>query len=300
MKVTIDESAGFCWGVLQTIRKVDDCLDKSPNEKIYVLGEIIHNPREIERLEKIGLETIRHKDLEDLPSDSKVIIRAHGEPPSTYNRAEELGVNLIDATCALVKSLQQVVKNYFLRGYQIIIFGKRDHAEVVGLRGVCNDECVVVASEREALEKVDFSKKSILFSQTTMDKPTLKRIAAALKERFDQMKPDEADDKFFLYRDTVCKFVSDRETKLRAFAKSNDVVIFVAGRNSSNGKSLYTICKEENERTYFIEDISELDRTLLEGVEKCGITGATSTPQWYLLEVKKKLNEIYSQSGEEA
>ncbi|MGA2298390.1 MAG: 4-hydroxy-3-methylbut-2-enyl diphosphate reductase, partial [FCB group bacterium] len=185
MNISIDESSGFCWGVVKTIDKIEEVLKESNNEEISVLGEIIHNPREIERLEKKGLRTITHKDMPDLVGKSgKVIIRAHGEPPQTYKTAEELGLEVIDATCPLVKTLQNRIRKAFLDGYQVIIFGKKNHAEIIGIRGVCNDECIVISGLDDALELVDFTKKSMFFSQTTMDWHKFKEIQLALEEKF--------------------------------------------------------------------------------------------------------------------
>lgn len=295
MLINIDESSGFCWGVVRTIDKVEEILKLNKDRDVYVLGHIIHNPREIERLEKIGLKTITHKEIPTLAGeDAIVIIRAHGEPPSTYEIAAKYGIELIDATCPLVTSLQKRVKKYYEQGYQIVIFGKRDHAEVVGLRGVCNDECIVIKSANEALEKVDFSRKTVLFSQTTMNKIVFEEISAVLKysveEIVDGMQPDE----MFRSLNTICKYVSDRDESLRSFARNNDVILFVAGRKSSNGKSLFRVVSGVNPKSFFIEDYSEIDYTWFEGAEKLGITGATSTPKWYLAKVRDIIQETVS------
>lgn len=287
MTVTIDDSAGFCWGVVQTIDKVEESLKEAQSKNIYVLGEIIHNPKEIQRLKSQGLTTISHEQLSEIDKDnSKVIIRAHGEPPSTYTLAESQGINLVDATCPLVKSLQSSVKKAYELGWQIVIFGKPDHAEVIGVRGVVNDECTVVTSVEQALELVDFSKRTMLFSQTTMDKPTFDAISEAMDSKFKQIHNADEINELFLTKNTVCKFVLKREDNLIAFAKANEMVFFVAGKNSSNGKSLYNICKSANSNTLFIEDISEIDIESLKNINAIGITGATSTPQWYMQEVK--------------
>jgi len=289
MNISIDESSGFCWGVVKTIDKIEEVLKESNNEEISVLGEIIHNPREIERLEKKGLRTITHKDMPDLVGKSgKVIIRAHGEPPQTYKTAEELGLEVIDATCPLVKTLQNRIRKAFLDGYQVIIFGKKNHAEIIGIRGVCNDECIVISGLDDALELVDFTKKSMFFSQTTMDWHKFKEIQLALEEKFNGLLQE---DNKFITKNTVCKYVYDREGALQDFAKSNDVVLFVAGKSSSNGKILFSVCQKENSNTFFIEGTDDINYDWLKDAENVGITGATSTPQWYLQFVKEEIEK---------
>ncbi|MCX7735900.1 MAG: 4-hydroxy-3-methylbut-2-enyl diphosphate reductase [Candidatus Kapabacteria bacterium] len=295
MIVTIDKSSGFCWGVVRTIEKAEETLANT-NENVYILGQIIHNPHESSRLEAKGLKTISHQDLEKISQEknAKVLIRAHGEPPSTYKKAAELGIDIVDATCPLVTSLQKRVEKFYKDDYQIVIYGKKEHAEIIGLRGVCNDECIVIKTVEEALEKVDFSKKTVLISQTTMERATFYKIKEALEERVKELiDGGEVSDRFTA-KDTLCKAVYGREDKLKEFAKSNDVVIFVAGRNSSNGKSLFHICQDTNPRSYFIEDISELNMDWFEGAERVGITGATSTPQWYMENVKEKIEQEMS------
>lgn len=286
MNVNIDDSAGFCWGVVRTINKVEEILKNNPDREVYVLGEIIHNPREIERLEKVGLKTVFNHELDKIKNkDAIVIVRAHGEPPETYELANSLQLELIDLTCPLVQSLQQLVKKHYDDGYQIVIFGKREHAEVIGLRGVCNDESIVVRTAQEAVEKVDFKRKTFLVSQTTMNKPIFYLIKEALENKVDTLKISE-ENGIFKSKNTICKFVSGREDKLTEFAQNNDIIIFVAGRNSSNGRSLYNVCKSANEKTYFVEDTNEIRAEWLEATENIGITGATSTPQWYMEHVK--------------
>lgn len=297
MKVTIDNKAGFCWGVVRTVDIAEDTLSKHGDEDIYVLGHIIHNPREIERLESKGLSTITHEDFERIANNgrkSKVIIRAHGEPPSTFVRAEQLGIELIDATCPLVTNLQNRVKKYYDGGFQIVIFGKKEHAEVIGLRGVCNDEAIVIRSLEEAMEIVDFSRKTALISQTTMHKPTFYEIKEYLESKIeDLIHAGEINDKL-IARDTTCRAVTSRQEPLLEYAKQNDVLIFVSGKKSSNGKSLYQYCKEVNERTYFIENVEEIDWNWFENAQTVGISGATSTPQWYMKKVKEMIENRFN------
>lgn len=292
MTVTIDKNSGFCWGVVRTVQIAEEALAQS--EKVYVLGHIIHNPREIERLEQKGLETISVADFERIAQTkgAKVLIRAHGEPPETYYKAFELGIEIIDATCPVVTKLQERARKFYTQGYQVVVFGKKDHAEVLGVRGVCNDKCIVVKNVNDALEKIDLKRKTVLFSQTTMDRPTFIEITMALKQRvaaeviIDTMESIATE---FHAKDTICGQVSGRENHLAKFAEENDVVIFAAGKASSNGKVLFDVCHAANPHTYFIEDISEIQPEWIEGANHIGISGATSTPQWYMELVKQAI-----------
>jgi 4-hydroxy-3-methylbut-2-enyl diphosphate reductase len=290
MNVTIDPRAGFCWGVVRTVQIAEETL-RSNEGAVYVLGDIIHNPREIERLRAQGLVTIAREDIPSLPPGSKVLIRAHGEPPETYRIARQHGVEIIDATCPVVTKLQERVRKFYDLGYQIVVFGKPNHAEVVGVRGVCNDECIVVQSVGEALDRVDLRRKTVLFSQTTMDRPTFLQLRDALTERIAELVVEEMGTiaTEFHAKDTICGQVAGRENDLRRFARENDVIIFVAGRRSSNGKVLFDVVRSENERSYFIEDTSELRPEWFDGAERIGITGATSTPQWYMNQVRDEI-----------
>lgn len=292
MNVTIDPRSGFCWGVVRTVQIAEETLENSPPGSVYVLGNIIHNPREIERLAAKGLKTLRSREeIASLPPGAKVLIRAHGEPPETYRLARQHRVEIIDTTCPVVTKLQERVRKFYDLGYQIVIFGKRNHAEVVGVRGVCNDECIVVESLEDALEMVDVRKKTVLFSQTTMDRPTFLRLRDMLKSRIEELIVEEMGTiaTEFHAKDTICGQVSGREDDLRRFARQHDVVIFVAGKESSNGKVLFDVARSENPRTYFIEDVSELQSEWFEGAESVGITGATSTPQWYMQQVRQEI-----------
>ncbi len=291
MNVRIDTSSGFCWGVIRTIDIAEQALQSGT--KLYSLGEIIHNPMEIERLKQQGLETVSHNDLEKLRGET-VLIRAHGEPPATYKRAEELGITIIDATCPVVTKVQERIRKFYLDGYQVVIFGKKDHAEVLGLIGQTNGEAIIIHSLDE-IGKVKLDRKTVLFSQTTMDKPTFYAIKDALSKRIDELVVATMEDTAidFHAKDTICGQVSGREKKIREFAADNDVVIFVAGKHSSNGKVLYEIVKTENVKSYFIEDASELQHEWFAGVNNVGITGATSTPQWLMENVKQEIEKRY-------
>jgi 4-hydroxy-3-methylbut-2-en-1-yl diphosphate reductase len=290
MKVTIDQHSGFCWGVVRTIEIAEEELRETP--AMHSLGPVIHNPKEIERLKTLGLTAVSHADFEKL-SGKKVLIRAHGEPPSTYALARKHGVTLIDATCPVVTKVQERIKKFYDQGYQIVIFGKPDHAEVIGLVGHTNNEAVVISSVAD-VSRVNAGKKTVLFSQTTMDKPTFYEIAGILRERIREFVVGTFEESAidFHAKDTICGQVSGREAKLRAFAAQNDVMVFVAGRNSSNGKVLFGICREANPRTYFIEDIGELRKEWFNGVATVGISGATSTPQWLMENVSHAIEQF--------
>lgn len=297
MTVTIDRFSGFCWGVVRTIEIAEQEL--AAGRPLTSLGEIIHNPMEIRRLGERGLKTIQVQDLESVRGGT-VLIRAHGEPPSTYKRAVELGITIVDATCPVVTKVQERIRKYYLNGFQVVIFGKKDHAEVIGLLGQTNGEAVVIKSLDE-VDRVTLGRKTVLFSQTTMDKPTFYAIRDALAARIKDLvvgtMEDEAID--FHAKDTICGQVSGRDKKIREFARANDVVIFVAGRHSSNGKVLHDIVRSENPRTYFIEDVPELNAAWFDGASAVGITGATSTPQWLMEKVKDEIERRYQPANKQ-
>lgn len=281
MIVSIDKSAGFCWGVVRTV-EIAEAEMETDDRALYSLGEIIHNPQEIERLEVMGLRTISHDDLPRLRGE-RVLIRAHGEPPETYQRARDLGVQLIDATCPVVWKVQERIRKFYDEGYQVVVFGKKDHAEVNGLVGQTHGEAVVIRSVEE-IDRVDLGRKTVLFSQTTMDKPTFYKIRDEMARRIKEfvVATFETEAVDFHAKDTICGQVSGRDKKLREFSIQNEIMIFVAGRHSSNGKVLFSICKEANPRTYFIEHPDEIQPSWFEGVETVGISGATSTPHWLM------------------
>jgi 4-hydroxy-3-methylbut-2-enyl diphosphate reductase len=291
MNISIDKSSGFCWGVVRTIEIAEQELGEADN--LFSLGEIIHNPMEIRRLGDKGLKTISVAEMEKA-NGGRVLIRAHGEPPSTYKRAEELGITLIDATCPVVTKVQERIRRFFLDGYQVVIFGKKEHAEVIGLVGLTDGVAVVVKSV-EDVENVNLDRKTVLFSQTTMDKPTFYKIKEELQKRIKDLVIGSFEDEAieFHAKDTICGQVSGRDAKIREFAKANDIVIFVAGRHSSNGKVLFAIAKEANPRSYFIEDREELRSEWFQDIENVGITGATSTPQWLMEQIKAAIEEKF-------
>ncbi len=289
MRVDVDKYAGFCWGVVRTIAMAEEELNKS--SQLYTLGEVIHNPEEIKRLEEKGLKAIQLEDFKSL-ENSTVLIRAHGEPPSTYEIAEKNKINLIDATCPVVMKVQERIRNYDQQGYQVVIFGKKSHAEVIGLLGQVKGSCIVISSLVE-VNKVDVSRKTVLFSQTTMDKSTFLRIKEELSKKLKDLIVDSIENEavHFIAKQTICGQVSGRESKLREFAQSHDLMIFVAGKTSSNGKVLFGICSDENKNSYFIENESEIMDDWFKDAETVGVTGATSTPFWLMERVKNYIEE---------
>lgn len=287
MIVTIDSFSGFCWGVVRTIDIAEQEL--AQGEELYSLGDIIHNPVEIQRLGGRGLKTISAANLESAKG-KKVLIRAHGEPPATYKRAEELGITIIDATCPVVTKVQERIRRFYTDGYQVVIFGKKEHAEVIGLVGQTKGEAIVVKSVDD-IGKVALDRKTVLFSQTTMDKATFHRLKEELQKKVKELIVGSIEDEAieFHAKDTICGQVSGRDKKIREFAAANDIVIFVAGRRSSNGKVLFDIARDANAETHFIETVSDLSPAWFDGVTKVGITGATSTPQWFMEKVKQEI-----------
>ena len=280
MRVTIDDNSGFCFGVVRAIGEAEEALRHQ--SEVYSLGDIVHNRVEVHRLEELGLRTVTHDDMSAL-SGRTLLIRAHGEPPTTYRRAEELGIAIIDATCPVVERLQRRVREAYQQmseqGGTVVLLGKRGHAEVVGLTGQVNDDVVVVECE-EDLEAIDFSRPIYFLSQTTQSIATFEQLGREVMRRAKDSTKVTLDD-------TICRRVAGREASLAAFAQSVDVIIFVSGRKSSNGKVLYDVCRNHNGRSYNIEEASELDARWFEGVESVGICGATSTPRWLMEDVAR-------------
>ena len=281
MKVTIDDKSGFCAGVVRAISEAERALQSGGT--VYCLGDIVHNRVEVQRLESLGLKTIAHKDLESL-SGCRVLIRAHGEPPSTYTLAAERGVEVIDATCPVVAALQQRVKRAYAKMQEcngtVVILGKRGHAEVVGLTGQVAEDAIVVEGVQD-LELVDFSRPIYFLSQTTQSVALFESLCNEMKARL-------AEQSMLTVDDTICRRVSSRESHLRSFARSSDVIIFVCGRKSSNGKVLFEICREENPRSYNVEEASEIDPQWFDGATSVGVCGATSTPSCLMNNVAKE------------
>ena len=278
MKVIIDDNSGFCFGVVRAISRAEEALAEGGT--VYSLGDIVHNRVEVQRLEELGLQTVTHDDMEHL-SGRRLFIRAHGEPPTTYARAEQLAIEVIDATCPVVAALQRKVKRAYDKmqeiGGQVVILGKHGHAEVVGLTGQVEGRAIVVENEAD-LEAVDFARPIYFLSQTTQSHALFEHILEVMRQRAADPTQVEA-------VDTICGQVAGREERLSEFARSVDRVIFVCGRKSSNGKVLFEVCKRANPLSYNIEEASELQAEWLAGASTVGICGATSTPKWLMQRV---------------
>ena len=287
MKVTIDPDSGFCFGVNRAIQKAEAELEAG--NPVYCLGEMVHNQVQMDQLKAKGLKVITTNDLPALKGKT-VMFRAHGEPPETYHRAKELGITVIDATCPIVTKLQQRINNSYANGEkddaQIVIYGKSGHAEVAGLNGNAANSAIIVNSENDFV-KIDFSKPVRLFSQTTMDAEGYQSIGEDVQKRM-----NEAGNSDLVINKSVCKQVSGRTPALRTFAAEHDIIVFVSGKNSANGKYLYGVCKAINEKSYFINDIEDIDHQWFENAGSVGISGATSTPGWLIEQVAGFLKEI--------
>lgn len=285
MRIEIDDKSGFCFGVVRAISEAEKALEGG--ETVYSLGDIVHNRIEVQRLEKLGLRTVTHADVPQL-SGSRLFVRAHGEPPTTYAQAGALGIEVIDATCPVVARLQaRVVQAHEqmrpVNG-QVVILGKRGHAEVVGLTGQVADLTIVIEGEPD-LEQIDFTRPIYFLSQTTQSIVLFEALCAEIRHRATD--PDQV-----YINDTVCRQVSNREQHLQEFARQFDMVIFVCGRKSSNGKVLFEVCRKANARTRNIEEPAEIDPAWFEGIESVGICGATSTPKWLMQEVAEAIAAI--------
>jgi len=283
-RVEIDEKSGFCFGVVTAINKAESELASAGS--LYCLGDIVHNSNEVERLQAIGLKTITHADLANL-NGVKVLLRAHGEPPATYALARKNCIEIIDATCPVVLALQKRIKEMYTStlGYpdapQIVIYGQTGHAEVNGLVGQTDGTAIVVENKND-LAGIDFARDIALYSQTTKSVEGFNELIGEIKAR---IKPGVK----FMSFDTICRQVAGRVGHLREFAASHEVVIFVAGTKSSNGKILYAHCQEENPRTHLISDASQLQASWLLNVSSIGICGATSTPRRLMEEVRQQV-----------
>jgi len=289
MTVTIDSNSGFCFGVVYAIQMAEDELDTSGG--LYCLGDIVHNDIEVKRLTDKGLKIINHEDLENL-HDCTVLIRAHGEPPSTYITALKNNIELLDASCPVVLKLQNRVKGAYDKlldpNAQIVIYGIPGHAEVNGLLGQTNGKAIVITLDEE-LDKIDFTKPIVLFSQTTKSTDKFYALFEKIKQR-----AADVGNLSVSMNDTICRQVSNREPQLEKFAALHDVVIFVGGKKSSNGKVLHNVCKKINERSYFISDESELKEEWFDNATSIGICGATSTPMWLMERVKEFIQGHYA------
>lgn len=286
VQIEIDNGSGFCFGVTTAIKKAEEELAKGG--KLYCLGDIVHNGMEVERLHEAGLITIDHEQMEELQG-VKVLLRAHGEPPETYALAERNNIEIIDATCPVVLQLQRRIKKQYVNNpeAQIVIFGKNGHAEVLGLVGQTESHAIVVekfedVKQLEATGQLDFSKDIYLYSQTTKSLDEFHRIIEYCQEHI-------VEGAVFKSFDTICRQVANRMPNIAAFASKHDVILFVSGRKSSNGKVLFKECKSVNANSYQIESADEIDMNWFKDVETVGICGATSTPKWLMEECKDKI-----------
>ena len=295
MTISIDTKSGFCFGVTAAIQKAEEELNKGT---LYCLGDIVHNGQEVKRLEQKGLETIDYDDLRTL-HNVRVLLRAHGEPPSTYHIARNNGNEIIDATCPVVKKLQERIHDTYIqhRNAQIVIYGKTGHAEVVGLQGQTNNTAIIVESDND-LDRIDFKRDIYLFSQTTMSVEGLHSLIKAIENRRKLAATD--DSPVFEYHDTICRNVANRAADLKTFAARQSIVLFVGGRKSSNAKVLFEHCRLANPNTFFVEKAEDVTSDLLKNANartdtdfKIGICGATSTPQWLMEQIKTAAERLF-------
>ncbi len=291
MVVEIDKKSGFCFGVQNAVEVAENALLKG--EKVFSLGSIVHNDEEVERLSALGLVSVKYEQFKKL-KNCKVLIRAHGEPPETYYIAEKNNITIIEATCPIVKKLQLKIKNTWLKikenNGQVVIFGKPGHAEVVGLMGQTKNEGILVSGPDD-LFKIDISKPVWLFSQTTMAVREYNKLADLLRSKM-KAKGIVETDKFLHVNHTICGQVSNREPHLKDFARQHEIIIFVSGKESSNGKMLYSVCKKINPDTYFVSFPDEIDRSWFVGKQSVGVCGATSTPKWLIEQIHEMISHF--------
>lgn len=290
-QIEIDARSGFCFGVVNAIAKAEEELKRRPTCRLYCLGDIVHNSMEVERLRRAGMQTITHDELSRL-HDVRVLLRAHGEPPATYATAARRGITLIDATCPVVLRLQQRIKHDYDeaqrqgKALQIVIYGGRGHAEVNGLVGQTNGTAIVI-EDLGGLDALDFGTDIALYSQTTKSLEGFTAIISEIRRRMHEGAR-------FTYADTICRQVAHRGEHLRDFARAHDVVIFVAGAKSSNGRVLYGHCREANERSYLVAESADVRPEMTAGATSIGICGATSTPRWLMEDIARDIREYYA------
>lgn len=284
MLITIDKDSGFCFGVINAIRTAEEYL--SQQQHLYCLGDIVHNNEEVKRLADKGLQVITYEEFAQL-KDTTVLIRAHGEPPETYALAQANNIKLIDATCPVVLHLQKdIKKEYESKGKerQILIYGKKGHAEVTGLVGQTQRNGIVISSVQD-LENVDYKRPSTLYSQTTQSVEDYYQLIESLKTGYEKARSSAQ----FEYHDTICRLVANRSQHIRSFAQQHNIILFVSGEKSSNGLYLFDICKKANPNSYFISHIEQLKQYKFSDKESIGICGATSTPMWLMEQIKDTL-----------
>lgn len=286
MKVEMEKHAGFCFGVERAIKMAEEALEAG--EQVFSLGHIVHNEAEVKRLERLGLATIGEDEFRKL-QNKKVLIRAHGEPPETYDTARKNNIELVEATCPIVRRIQKMIKDVNINygeQFQTLLFGKKNHAEVIGLLGQTGGKSTLL-SDLEDIKKVDFNRPAVIFSQTTKSRERYAELVKALKEEYKMAGHDP--DLMLQVNNTICGQVANREPHLKKFCAEYDIIIFVSGKRSSNGRMLYQVCKGVNPVVYFISDDSEIDYSWFEGVSSVGVSGATSTPGWLIRKVADKI-----------
>jgi len=283
--IEIDQNSGFCFGVDEAIKIAEFELKKG--NKLYCLGQIVHNDMEVKRLEEMGMITLSYDEFKEI-KNVHVLLRAHGEPPETYQIAKENNIELIDATCPIVSKFQQRVKKSYGdsgNGGQVVIYGKKTHPEVIGLAGQIGYKAIIVEDE-SSLNEIDFDKPVKLYSQTTKSTEAYNKITDSIKQKMTlDISPEN-----LKVNNTLCRYVSGREPNLIEFAKKHDVIVFVSGRKSSNGKMLYGVCKQANLNTFFISSIDELKEEWVKEAKSVGVCGATSTPKWLMEKTKEEIN----------
>jgi 4-hydroxy-3-methylbut-2-en-1-yl diphosphate reductase len=283
MIIEVDNHSGFCFGVKKAVEKAEQLL--STENSLFCLGEIVHNHEEVDRLSGLGMQTIGHDNSSQL-KDQKILLRTHGEPPSTYQKLKENNNTIIDATCPVVLKLQERVRKSFEKlseeDGQLVIFGKKGHPEVIGLLGQTENRAILIHSVDE-LEKIDFSRPIEVYSQTTMPADAFQNISDVLRNRAKST---------IEIHNTICRQVSNRVPLMKDFSSKYDVILFVSGKNSSNGKALFEICRKVNPASYFIETPADVQKKWFENAESIGICGATSTPDWLMEKVKSYVSVI--------
>jgi 4-hydroxy-3-methylbut-2-en-1-yl diphosphate reductase len=291
MIVEIDKQSGFCFGVRNAVEIAEKALLKG--EQVFSLGPIVHNDKEVDRLSSMGLASIDHEQFRNL-KNCRVLIRAHGEPPETYAVAEKNNITIVEATCPIVKRLQSKIRETWLKTKkgdgQVVIFGKPGHAEVVGLQGQINNEGILVTGPSDFV-KIDISKPVFLFSQTTMSVKEYSNLGEILRNKMAEKGIPDPESNLVINK-TICGQVSNREPHLKAFAKKHDTIVFVSGRESSNGKMLYSVCKNVNPDTHFVSSLEEIDKSWFTGKNSVGICGATSTPKWLIENIRDIISNI--------
>jgi len=285
MDVEIDRESGFCFGVTNAVKKAEESLKKV--KVLYCLGDIVHNSMEVSRLEQLGLKIINRKKYHSL-NNCTVLIRAHGEPPSIYEYAQKNSINIIDTTCPVVLALQKKIRETYMNiapmGGQIFIYGKKGHAEVVGLNGQTNNTAFIIEDEKDLDDiNIDINKPVVLFSQTTKSLSLFNNLSKKLTEKtMGKAK----------INDTICRQVSNRAEEMKVFSKEHDIIVFVGGSKSSNAKYLYSICKHNNPSSFFVSEEKDLKKEWFVGYKKVGICGATSTPGWLMEEMAEKIKQF--------